>query len=186
MDKKLYEYKGVLWEYRSTATNTWVIPFCPIDKMELNYDSLEPFGSCEDCGNTYNWGAYPSTIADYLRRKLRSVAYKEAEVISIDGIQTPQLKTRVKLEDENDRYWVEARLNESKKGRQLVLYVGEKGTDQKVQIFANTDQEKLSFDHKDRKPEEIFTEITATFPSGKKMSIQAPSQSSEEKKKDSL
>ncbi|HVV67045.1 MAG TPA: hypothetical protein VHB72_03160 [Candidatus Saccharimonadales bacterium] len=175
MSERLYEYKGVLWEYINPAV--WVVPFCPVHRMELIYDNEwgnAIYGTCEDCDKEYDWDAPISAITDYLRRKLKSEAYKEADIISIDGIQTPQVKTRVKIPEENSDYWVEARVNNSKKGRQLVLYVGEKGSSKKMQLFANLDDEKLSFDHKDRKPEEIFATITATFPSGKKMTIKAP------------
>lgn len=173
MAKTLYEYKEVLWEYRQHGYESWAIPYCPVHKMELHDYHDSYFGVCEDCKKRYSWHAHPRIIAQYLRRKLGSKDYQEAEIISIDGIQTPQLKTRVKIPEENKEYWIEARLNKSNKGRQIVLYVGEKGVLQKVQLFANLDQEKLSFDHKDRKPEEIFTKITATFPSGKEITINA-------------
>lgn len=174
MNKRLYEYKGVLWEYASFGA--WAVPFCPIHRMELIYDNEwgdAASGACDDCEKAYNWGAEIFAITDYLQRKLKAEAYKKAEIISIDGIQTPQVKTRIKIPEENSEYWVEARVNNSNKGRQLVLYVGEKGSSKKAQLFANLDDEKLSFDHKDRKPEEIFATITATFPSGKKMTIEA-------------
>lgn len=175
MSKRLYEYKGVFWEYINL--HTWAVPLCPIHRMELIYNDEwgnATAGACEDCEKEYNWDSEIFAITDYLRRKLKSQAYKEADIVSIDGIQTPQVKTRVKIPEENSKYWVEARVNNSDKGRQLVLYVGEKGSNKKMQLFANLDDEKLSFDHKDRKPEEIFAAITATFPSGKRMAIEAP------------
>lgn len=173
MDKKLYEYQGILWEFHQKNYNVWVAPFCPIHKMELSGFGTT-FKSCEDCNKVYRWKDNLDVVAHYLRRKLSSVAYQEAKIISIDGIQTPLLKTRVIIPDENAEYWVEARLNKSNKGRQIVIYVGEKGSAGKAQLFINSDQEKLSFDHKDRKPEDIFTTIIASFPSGKQMSIVAP------------
>ena len=172
---RLYEYKGVLWEYHSSDTNSWVIAFCPVHKMELKTVAHDAsFGVCDDCKKTYIWGELESGVAEYLRRKINSASYQDAEIISIDGIQTPLLKTRVKLSEENEEYWIEGRLNKSDKGKQIVIYVGEKGSTQKAQLFINSDQEKLSFDHKDRKPEEIFSVITATFPSGKQIEIRAP------------
>lgn len=175
MSKQLLEYKEILWEYRSRGYDIWVVPFCPVHKMELAYrDQSSSFGICEKCEKTYTWRTSTSIVADFIRRVLNSADYKTAEITTIDGIQTPQVKTRVKLKEENKDYWIEARINESDKGRQIVLYAGEKGSSDKAQLFINADQEKLSFDHKDRKPEDIFTEIVATFPSGKKMKINAP------------
>ncbi|MGH7157201.1 MAG: hypothetical protein ACREGG_03780, partial [Candidatus Saccharimonadales bacterium] len=170
----LYEYKDLLWEIHGRANSWWVIPFCPIHRMELSnyHDSFA--GICDDCKKQYVWNDHIDSVAEYLRRKLSSQSYQSAEIVSIDGIQTPLLKTKVKLPEENEEYWIEGKLNESDKGRQLVIYVGEKNTPGKAQLFMNLDQEKLSFDHKDRKPEEIFSLITATFPSGKQVEIKAP------------
>jgi hypothetical protein len=141
--------------------------------MELNYsNNFSTTGICESCDRQYEWPTTIDSICDYIRRKISSRDYQDSTIVTIDGIQVPQLKTRTKLGDENDKYWVEAKLNDSKKGPQLVIYAGEKGVSNKVQLFANIGQEKLSFDHKDRKPEEIFTNVTVTFPSGKKMSIE--------------
>jgi hypothetical protein len=137
--------------------------------MELNYNDYS--GVCEDCNKRYEWLSNRDHIAEYLRRKVASEVYRNAEIISIDGIQTPQIKLKLKIPDENKNYWIEGRLNTSNKGKQLVLYVGEKNITGKAQIFANLDQEKLSFDHKDRKPEEIISKITVEFPSTKKMII---------------
>ena len=174
MEKKLYEYKSIPWEYHSRGNFQWVIPFCPVHRMELRDYNNSPSGFCDDCNKHYAWNEHPDSIAQYLRRKLASKAYQEAEIVTIDGIQTPQLKVKAKIPEENEEYWIEAKLNNSTKGRQLVLYAGEKGRSGKAQIFANIDQEKLSFDHNDRKPEEIFAIVTVQFPSGKKMSIEAP------------
>jgi hypothetical protein len=174
MEPKLYSYKDTLWEYHSRNGHTWVVPFCPIHKMELSVEEYERHGLCDDCRKSYSWGTHTDNIADYLRRKLSSEVYKNASIISIDGIQVPQVKVRQTIPEINKDFWVEARVNTSEKGRQIVIYAGEKGSSSKSQIFINADDEKLSFDHKDKKPEDIFTKITAEFPSGKKMDIIAP------------
>lgn len=167
---KLYEYQDVYWEYNTRGYNQWAVPFCPVHKIELNHNNFS--GHCEKCKKTYNWKDNKERVADYLRREVQSEKYKDAEIISIDGIQTPQLKTRVKLSEENDDYWIEGRVNTSDKGKILVLYIGDKGPG-KAQIFANIDQEKLSFDHKDRKPEDIISKLTIEFPSSKKMIMES-------------
>jgi len=175
MGVTLYEYKEVYWQYLKQGYGHWAIPFCPVHRMELSRRSVDSlYGICEECKKSYYYNIYPKKVADYLGRKLSSKSYQDAEIISIDGIQTPQLKTRLRIPEENEEYWIEARLNKSDKGRQLVVYVGEKGSIGKVQLFANIDQEKLSFDHKDRKPEEVFAMLTASFPTGKKITIKAP------------
>jgi hypothetical protein len=110
---KLYEYHEVLWEFNSRGYRVYVVPFCPIHKMELN--SGETFGYCEDCNKRYQWGTSKDRIAEFLRRKIGSKDYQDAEIISIDGIQTPQLKSRIKIPEENEEYWMEARLNRSGK-----------------------------------------------------------------------
>ncbi len=168
---KLYEYKGILWNILRFQNGTLrIIPYCPEHKMELDYSDV--WGKCEDCNKVYNWGKDRDHISEYLRRKLSSNKYKQAEIITIDGIQIPQVKTKIRIPEENIDYWIEGRINNSEKGRQVVFYIGDKSPG-KAQIFANIDQEKLSFDHKDRKPEDIVSKITVEFPSSKKMIIEA-------------
>lgn len=171
---KLYEYLGILWSYEYGDFGDYIRPICPVHRMELSCtDDTE--GVCETCDRLYVWGQQRHIVFDYLRRVVASASFQDAEVISIDGIQTPQLKVRKTLSNENDELWIEARVNSSKKGKILVLYIGERNTPGKAQLFVNLDQEKLSFDHNDRKPEEIISRFTIEFPSGKKIINEAPS-----------
>lgn len=92
---------------------------------------------------------------------IASGKYKKAEIIDIDGVHTPVLKKKVK--SQNNKYFASVQINESKRGPQLVIYAGKRGHKAKTQIFVTPETKKMSFDHKDIQPTEIFTKVTAQF-----------------------
>ena len=55
---------------------------------------------------------------------------------------------------------------ESKRGKQLVIYAGEKGKKEKTQIFVEPEVKRLDFDRNDLHPDEVFLEVKATYKNG--------------------
>lgn len=72
----------------------------------------------------------------------------------------------------DDKYFVTVNLQNSRNGRRLVVYAGEKGAEKKTQIFIDADNKKMAFDPNDSHPGEVFSKIVATFQDGSEQSIQ--------------
>ncbi len=129
------------------------------------YDLLK----CEECDQFYD---IPRDIDDekkYVLRKLRSKELRGAMIINVDGESIPVASDQVRSEDQ--RCFVKAILTKSKVGNRLVVYAGEKGKKNKTQIFVEPEIKRISFDHNDIHPTEIFTKVEATFKDGISHSI---------------
>lgn len=178
MDNKLYSVDKILWtvdKYNGVA-----VPLCPKDRIELfgigdnNYvfatdeviDELE----CEECGKKFKLNRSLRDEKKYVIEKVLALDRKEYEIIDIDGMQTPVTK-KIKV-DPNTEYFCTTQIRDSKRGPQLVIYAGKKGSNRKSQIFISEEERRLSFDQNDINPVEIFSKITAEFYDGTKHTIE--------------
>ena len=141
MDNKLYSIDKILWSV--DKYNGVAIPLCPKDHIELSgisngncifatdevIDELE----CEDCKKRFKLGRSLHDEKKYVVEKVLALDRKEYEIVDIDGIQTPVTK-KVKL-DPNTEYFCTTQIRDSKRGPQLVIYAGKKGSNRKGQIF---------------------------------------------------
>jgi hypothetical protein len=85
---------------------------------------------------------------------------KDVEYVSLDGSLTPIEK----ISDKKSGFWVTAQLMETKIGDlQLMVVAGKHGQKDKAQIFLDLNNEKLTFDHKDLPPGEVFSVLRAVF-----------------------
>jgi hypothetical protein len=119
---------------------------------------------CPDCSFEYRFALPFNTAKQDVARLLDAKKYQKMEIIDIDGIGTPVLKKKVSTKD--DTFFASIQINESKRGPQLVIYAGKKDLKSKSQIFITPETKKMSFDHKDVKPTDIFTKVTAEFDDG--------------------
>jgi len=160
---------GIKWwleEYVSKSA----APYCAKHHLPLRYPanpSIHRYFFCPDCTDPKSVDKAALTQMIYAADKIRAKVIAKLEVINYNGELLPVAKTSTK----NNEYGVTAQIMESKHGKQLVIYAGKKGVHNKAQIFVDTENGKLSFDHKDLKPTEIFAKIEATFIDGSKMSI---------------
>jgi hypothetical protein len=106
----------------------------------------------------------------YVIDRVDAKVFKGMKVLNLDDEATPIAKDKITSED--DKYFVTTQLMESKRGLQAVIYAGEKGSPVKTQIFINPKEKRLTFDHKDLHPSEVFLKIEATFDDGSKQSIE--------------
>jgi hypothetical protein len=177
---KLYQWAGVLWSYEGFVKGVGSIVKCrcPNDKCELNINSkYKDLLSCPKCDFHIELDkSYYEKEKDALKI-IASDYWKDAEVVNIDGEVIKVGKEIIKDPD----YWVKAYISKSIKGvKQLMVLVGSKKEDDKVQLFIDIDNEKLSFDQNNRHPKELLTKVTAEF-KGSKSQMELK----EEKKKDS-
>lgn len=179
MKDKLYSIDGLFWwvdQYNEIA-----IPVCPVNTFEMRYDdggddiwSLDKSYitelHCQDCGITYKLRRNLRNEEKYVISKVRAIDYQNYKVIDIDGILTPVTKKqRVQTED---GYFCTAQIRDSKRGPQVVIYAGKKGSKEKSQIFITPEERRLSFDQNDLNPADVFTKITAEFKDGDKHIIE--------------
>jgi hypothetical protein len=163
---------GIKWWIAVVKDQRIPFPLCPKHDLRLSiaptvasFQEIGKLLSCEECDRPYQ---IPRKLADeqtYVLNKLDSRYVKQMKFLNLDDEAVPLATTRIDASNENP-YWIEARLVESKTGRRLVIYAGEKGRKDKTQIFVEPDIQRLSFDHKDRHPSDIFLKVEATFDSG--------------------
>ena len=182
MTDKLHLWSNLLWVNKAFGP----IAYCPEHRIEL--EVATSWGhKTQSIASGYNNGVhnfvcpidektYPIFMNDIalMQRRflstLESLSLKDAEIVSIDGYQIPIAKS---LPSEKDgEYWVEARINDTKKGKQLVVYAGKRGEKDKSQIFIDTENDKISFDQNNIHPSDVFVRLTGDFKSGKKVTLE--------------
>lgn len=169
MDDKLLRLNGILWGVSHTIGRGMVVkPLCPIHRLRIypnpTWDNFAQVLYCEECKKPYS---IPRTYEDqktYVRDKIYAKNLKNLPILNLDDEAIPLAEAKVKTKDE--KFFVVANLNESKTGKRLVVYVGEKGKPNKTQIFVEPEIRRLSFDQKDIHPLDVFIKLEATFPDG--------------------
>ncbi len=168
-EEKVYILKNKHWIYLG---KTHLELLCPNDMTpmrQLKRAWVSEFDDssvamCPDCGFEYRLDVQLETAKQDVFRMIGAQRFRKMEMIDVDGINTPVLKKKVSTKD--DSYFASIQINESKRGPQLVIYAGKKGAKEKAQIFVTPETRKMSFDHKDVKPTDIFTKVTAEFVDG--------------------
>lgn len=168
----LYKIDGILWGDTYNLT-----PYCPTCRLALNvgYSHESPWAQdrleCEDCGHTYKIPRSIDEQTRYVSRKIESLNLKDIKVLNLDDEAIPIAEDKVSID--NDKYFVKAILTESKVGKRLVIYAGEKGKKNKTQIFVEPEIKRLAFDQKDIHPSDIFAKVEAVFLDGTISSIKS-------------
>jgi hypothetical protein len=182
MSSNLYRIDGVLWEVKMSPFNNRTgdaVPICP--KHHLRMESIDHTSSfysemsakhlrCEECDEDVEMPRGYHYECRYVIDKVASKKYKEMDVMNIDGESVPIAEA--KAEPKDSKYFATARLMKSKVGLRLVVYAGQKGKKQKTQIFVEPEVKRLSFDHGDVHPSEVFVALEGTFADGTKGKIE--------------
>ena len=111
-----------------------------------------------------------SAERQYVLDRIDAKVFKNAKVLNLDDEALPIAKA--KASSPNDKYFITAQLMESKRGLQAVIYAGEKGKPNKTQLFIDPETKKMSFDHKDLSPSDVFLKVQATFNDGSTNTIE--------------
>ena len=177
---KLHLWKDIFW---TKGTKSY-IAFCiehrirleivsrsgKIYAQEQSIEGLDTYLMCPEDERMIDLkGVSFSTLRRRFSNTLESIRLKDAEIVSIDGYQIPIAKVDAPKDED---YWVQARINDTKQGKQLVVYAGKRGDSDKSQIFVDTDNEKISFDQHNIHPNDVFTKLVANFKSGKKATLE--------------
>jgi len=151
---------------------TEVNPLCPKDDLRLSMifnDESSSLLECPECVQKYRFNREYSEQRQYIINKIASKEFKKIKFINLDDEAIPIAEDKVS--SKNGKYFVTARLMESKVGQRLVVYAGEKGKEKKTQIFIEPDIKRLAFDQKDLHPTDVFLKVEAEFDDGTKSNI---------------
>lgn len=87
--------------------------------------------------------------------------FKDAQLIRLDDWYIPELKVKTKP---NPDYWITTNVKTDKDGNTIVvLYIGYKGSNDKVQFFIKPEKGQLSSDHKDMDPGKVISKIEVSL-----------------------
>lgn len=175
MDKKkikLYSWKGLNWDIEyDIYGNIYPTALCPkqkcsckLTRSKKQYAIREYEYCCVKCGFKITLNKSIEDKGNDFLNILESLKYKDAEIINIDGELI-----RVQREEKKDNdYWIDAKISKNKKGElQLMILAGSKKIKNKVQLFLDPQNERLSFDQHNDHPKEIFAKVVGIFRNSK-------------------
>ncbi|NCO10814.1 hypothetical protein GW930_02835 [Candidatus Saccharibacteria bacterium] len=109
-------------------------------------------------------------IQAYISKKIRSKAFSDAKLIDLDGLLVPVSK-KEKISAGGTDYFVTSQVKNGKRGDQVVVYAGKKGSKDRAQISIDPEHKKMSFDQNDLNPADVFVKLEATFRDGTRHTI---------------
>lgn len=143
-------------------------PYCNVCRADIGTD--DPNNSkkawCKNCDKQYEL-SYPITeLTQKAHIAYDATLKKDFEVISLE------LPPDVILDkDENDKYWIEARLGQKNGKLMGVIYMGEKLENQTkkdyIQMFVDIDDQQIRFDKGNKNPLKLLSIISAEFEESK-------------------
>lgn len=161
---------NILW----VPGGTWPFtPICPTHHLPLNILANNSRSCRLECPEDFVTFDFPREFnqqVSYVKGKVDAKNLKGLKYINLDDEAIPIAEDKAKSIDE--KFFVTARIMESKVGQRLVIYAGERGREEKTQIFVEPEIKRLSFDQKDLNPADVFVKVEAEFADGTKHSIE--------------
>ncbi len=166
---------GVRWFIYGTSRN--LQPICLKDGMRLYPKRLSGQSAlvspnhliCNECNTLTELPRPYDSEKKYVLDRIDAKKFKKMKFINLDDEALPIAEDSKKTKD--GKYFVTAVLTESKVGQRLVVYAGERGRKEKVQIFVEPDIRRLAFDQTNTHPSEVFTKVEATFADNSKVTM---------------
>lgn len=133
-------------------------PGIELNKINKSYGSC--ILKCPRCDNTIEIENYDELLKSCLKL-LNIEKFKDAELIRLDDWYTPEIKKKIKLSSD---YWMKVEIKKDKdKDTMIVLYIGKKNDNEKIQFFIKPEKLQLSNDYKDLDPASIISKIEVTL-----------------------
>ena len=135
-------------------------PLCLEESAKLDFENENlTKGKCAICQREYDLILPPQQFRELAHKAYQASLDNELETISLDDPIQP-----IKARDEDDSYWVEAKVGHMNDGRKgAVVYIGDKKRDLKVQNFIDLDNQQLRSDRANAKPYEVVSKIEVEF-----------------------
>ncbi len=184
MARQIIRIDGIKWWVTTSKTGIRTpTPLCPDHDLRMRpipprvyqggsyHDGYEGNALKLKCAEGPHEIALPRKFNEeklYIIDRIDAKVFAKMQTVDLDGELTPVAKEKLK----SDKYFLTGQIMESKRGLQVVLYAGEKGKTGKSQIFIDPGTKKVSFDHKDLSPTDVFTKITAIFDTGASYTIE--------------
>lgn len=167
MSDKLFKSEGVFWiEVEGSRGQAFIAdtPLCAVVGCHAPLVIHSDHYYCDACGKKYARSGDHSTVVNLVRRKWEGYQTRDFKVISLD---LPPTKV-VDEDNQDDHYWVQARISEKDGKRMAVVYFGEKthgkqNKDDYAQVFIDFDDEQMRFDKTNKNPMKILGKLTADF-----------------------
>lgn len=166
--------RGLAWEPYLRTDNTrqrseWMLhgPFCPNCHAAIYFHAPDE-GKCQNsiCGKTHKLTKPFDEITREATEVYRAYKRSNRKIFSLD---LPL--TIVESKNEDDNYWVLARIGQKNGKKMGVVFMGEKLEKQdpkdKTQFFIDFDDEQVRFDKSNMPPLKLLSKIEVEFPSSK-------------------
>lgn len=132
-----------------------------------NYDEAEDVWTgdlvCDLCEKVHKIREPINKLKYKVSLKLKSNYRSTLEKISLE-----EPLTQVKVRDQDDKYFLSAKIGQKDGKRVGVVYFGEKSKDQNKkdysQIFVDLDDEQIRFDKSNKHPKDILAKMKVEFP----------------------
>lgn len=187
-ENNLISVDGIKWYLTSLSGVRYVTPLCPSHNMRLtpikhlvrlynrSRDSIDDEAEKLNCaeGHVLDLPRPYGKEKQYVIDRIDAKVFSTMKVLNLDDEAIPIAKTKLKVDDISNPYFLTSNLMRTKRGLQVVIYAGKKGSEEKVQIFVDPKIRKLTFDHDDLHPTDIFLEVKGTFIDGSSSVISKP------------
>jgi hypothetical protein len=96
----------------------------------------------------------------YVIDRLDALTFEKLTVINLDDEAIPVASEELK---KDSPFWIKAKLTDSKSGKRLIIWAGDRSKKNKTQLFIEPELKRLSFDQNDDHPTEVFAKVEVTF-----------------------
>ncbi|MCX6806759.1 MAG: hypothetical protein NT135_01400 [Candidatus Berkelbacteria bacterium] len=164
MGRKLHKIFGLWWEISIGIDFSDIFgPYCPNCFVELK--EFADGYRCENCNREIK---HPENILIGSQLANKAIEKYKADIRSrYEKISLDEPPTAVKVRDQDDKYFLAAKIGQKDGRRVGVVYFGEKNKEQSKedysQIFIDLDDEQLRFDKSNKHPKEILANFNVTF-----------------------
>jgi len=135
---------------------------CGYELSIINFDADDEPLKCDKCGKNSKIPKSINLMAPEVKKLYEAESRIDWDVKSLD---TPP--TDIKVKDEDDKYWLGAKIGNVAGKRIGVVYFGEKKENQTkkdyAQLFIDLDLEQLRFDPTNKNPLDDLSTLTAEF-----------------------
>jgi len=173
IDKILHQNVGWLITERISPTDHRILRSMPVCRGCMS--DLRQLGNskvmCENpsCSRKGKEICLDKPISELQKITIRAFEGKERQSKTKKWYDIDQEVTALSSSEDKTRadYWSTTKVIQTDKGLRLMILVGKKGHNSKVQFFIDENLKQITFDTiDDLKPEEILTSFTAVFADG--------------------